>query len=470
MISLRKWQGECVDLVLKHYQQSQKHFLCLATPGAGKSIMAAEVAAQLLIQDKIDFIFCFSPSTAISQGLAQTFKTRLNRAFDGSIGALGASYTYQSLQFFDNSFWSLLTSHRVFVVFDEIHHCAGLNIADANAWGEEIIKHIQSQAKYTLSLTGTPWRSDNLPISLSTYNHTNSKIKCHYTYGLKQAVKDKVCRTPNIVLIDNGKIISKSSESEVHHFSSIREYLDGPFGAYQNIITDKACMRYLLNSGINKLETIQAKKVNAAGLVVASSIDHAIQLHSIISNEFKKEAVIVTHKHDNSSDIINNFRNSTTDWIISVGMISEGTDIPRLQVCCHLSKVKTELYFRQVLGRVLRVNEGINQEAWLYTFAEPNLIKYAYRVAEEIPEKEVILKNSMPYHNQVIATQENKLFFNKLQPLESLDMGAWGTSKAMKKSSKTTRSAHQCITFDEHYFDIVGDFRQQVIDVLRFQG
>ena len=35
-------------------------------------------------------------------------------------------------------------------------------------------------------------------------------------------------------------------------------------------------------------------------------------------------------------------------------MISEGTDIPRLRVCCHLSRIRTELRYRQVLGRILR--------------------------------------------------------------------------------------------------------------------
>ncbi|MBF4218406.1 DEAD/DEAH box helicase family protein, partial [Vibrio anguillarum] len=103
---LRQWQSECAELALNHYQQGQRHFLCLATPGAGKSVMAAEVASRLFEKDNIDFVICFSPSTAISQGLARTFKSRLNCRFDGMIGALGASYTYQSLPFFDESFWA----------------------------------------------------------------------------------------------------------------------------------------------------------------------------------------------------------------------------------------------------------------------------------------------------------------------------------------------------------------------------
>ncbi|MBF4218220.1 diguanylate cyclase, partial [Vibrio anguillarum] len=123
---------------------------------------------------------------------------------------------------------------------------------------------------------------------------------------------------------------------------------------------------------------------------------HAMKIHTMISNEFKKGSVVVTYKHDDPSGIIDNFRSNDIDWIVSVGMISEGTDIPRLQVCCHLSKVKTELYFRQVLGRILRVNQGTNQDAWLYTFAEPNLVKYAHQIAEEIPEHNVVLREDMP--------------------------------------------------------------------------
>ncbi len=99
---------------------------------------------------------------------------------------------------------------------------------------------------------------------------------------------------------------------------------------------------------------------------------------------------MVTYKHDDPAGKINHFRHSEAEWIVSVGMVSEGTDIPRLQVCCHLSRVKTELHFRQVLGRILRVNRGDNQEAWLYTFAEPNLVKYAHRVDKEIPEQNLL--------------------------------------------------------------------------------
>lgn len=469
MMLLRQWQSECTELALNRYQKGQHHFLCLATPGAGKSVMAAEVASRLFQKDKIDFVLCFSPSSAISKGLSRTFKARLNCRFDGVIGALGASYTYQCLPFFDESFWTLLRNHRVLVVFDEIHHCAGLNIAEANAWGKTIIEHIQSHARYTLSLTGTPWRSDKAPISLSSYNTANTKIECDYIYGLSQAVKDGVCRLPNIVLVDNDQITATSSESEARYFSSISDYLDEPCARYQSIINDDTCMRYLIKSGIATLEAIQQKKSNAAGLVVASSIEHAIRLHAIISGEFKKKAAIVTYKHDDPPSIIDDFRSNDTDWIVSVGMISEGTDIPRLQVCCHLSNVKTELYFRQVLGRILRINQGLNQEAWLYTFAEPNLVKYAHRVAEEIPEHNVLHHKHIDAKSSTLPKKHEPQPSNDTRQDDSLDMDRWEASRTTQKDQKSANLMSQNSESNNHYFDIVGDFRQQIVDVFRYQ-
>jgi superfamily II DNA or RNA helicase len=95
------------------------------------------------------------------------------------------------------------------VIFDEVHHCAGSTLENANAWGEEIIANIQSQATYTLALTGTPWRTDKAPIPLSRYFGPDNKIQCDYIYGLKEAVRDRVCRNPKIVLIDNDFILNR---------------------------------------------------------------------------------------------------------------------------------------------------------------------------------------------------------------------------------------------------------------------
>ena len=111
---------------------------------------------------------------------------------------------------------------------------------------------------------------------------------------------------------------------------------------------------------------------------------------TILENICGEIPAIVTYMHEDSQQAIQQFRNANTKWIVSVGMISEGTDIPRLQVCCHLTRVKTELYFRQVLGRILRVQNNAHEDALLLMPAEPKLMEFAHRIAEDIPSSSAV--------------------------------------------------------------------------------
>jgi superfamily II DNA or RNA helicase len=95
---------------------------------------------------------------------------------------------------------------------------------------------------------------------------------------------------------------------------------------------------------------------------------------------------VVTTKTPDAQQVINGFKNSDCRWIVAVGMISEGTDIPRLQVCCYLSRIRTELHYRQVLGRVLRRMGEIDDQAWLFVLAEPTLKRFSQRIADDLPE------------------------------------------------------------------------------------
>ena len=460
---LRHWQSECSDLVIQHYEKINKHFLCLATPGAGKTVMAAEVAMRLYEQGKIDFILCFSPSVQISQNIKKTLTQRFNANFDGLIGSIGGSYTYQSTLSIDAKFWQLLNKNRVLVIFDEIHHCAGSSIENANAWGEEILEHVEQQATYTLALSGTPWRSDNLPIVLAKYFSEDNILKCDYMYGLGEAIRDKVCRKPKIVLVDNEKISAVDKSNETKEFNSFKELLSEGVIPYQSIITNKEVMTYILKKGCHKLAYLRKENPRAAGLVVASNIQHAKDIVHLLQNEFNQSAIVVTYQQDKSQQIIEDFRHSDHQWIVSVSMISEGTDIPRLQVCCHLSRVKTELYFRQVLGRVLRINDAQNQEAWLYTFAEPKLIEFANRIEQEIPEETVLIKEYYPEDTKDFPSTNLK---NNLRVNQTIELGGnneknIGLQEIKLLNEYTEKEVGTNIKSIN--FDIIGKYREQVI-------
>jgi superfamily II DNA or RNA helicase len=401
-MKLRQWQAECINLALTQYQNGTSHFLALATPGAGKTLMASALADLLLKNNMVDLIICFSPSSIVSQDFSASLQLKTQERFDGLIGARGRSLTYQNLQYLDVNFWQLFERYRVFVIFDEIHHCAGSNIDNANAWGEQIILNIQDKAKFTLALTGTPWRSDAAPIVLSNYIHPSNKISCDYVYGLSEAITDYVCRVPQIIAIDNNNI-SVVDDVETKRFSSFKSLLMESVVPYQEIIENEAVIKYVISSAHKKLSSIRVKNEDAAGLIVASSVEHARQISTLMKTCFNEDSVVVTYRESEPTSIIQQFRHAQTKWIISVGMISEGTNIPRLQICCHLTNIKTEMHFRQILGRILRMTDSKNQEAIMYMPAEPKLLEYAYRVKHDVPFEADVVK----FEKMKTVLQEN---------------------------------------------------------------
>jgi len=459
---LRVWQKECLSAVKKHYSKRYKHFFCLATPGAGKTVLASEVAAYLFESSQIDFVICFSPSLEVANGIKKSFSKRLNCNFDGVIGSVGCSYTYQNMRFFNDDYWKLLRNNRVLVVFDEIHHCAGSSLDDSNVWGQDIVKNIQEQAAFTLALTGTPWRSDLLPISLATYSDPDNKIQCNFTYSLQRAVNDGVCRNPKIVLIDNEEISVTTSKQEIKTYTSLKALLKNPSISYQELIKHEAVINYIIAQGVNKLAAIRLYNPYAAGLIVASSVEHAEQIFTLLTEAFNQSATIVTYKENNPSDKINHFRFNNTQWIVSVGMVSEGTDIPRLQVCCHLSRVKTELYFRQVLGRILRGGNSDNEEAWLFTLAEEKLSIFANRIDQELPDVCVLIRSNT-VANDFSITEKNKkteLISNNILPIPTIKLlGELFSSTRLNADHHPQNNLH-----DQAHLQIFGGFRERLIE------
>ncbi len=388
MIELRNWQREAIEAALEKFEASYSHFLCLATPGAGKTVMASALANILIKTGKVDLVLCFSPSTVVANDFKVELEAITGRRFCGGLGASGSSLTYQSMRYLDTQFWTLLETFNVFVILDEIHHCAGDDTQNANAWGEQVLMNIQGKARYTMALTGTPWRSDAIPIALANYVSKDNRLLVDYRYDLTQAIKDGVCRSPHITLLDN-ELINVIENKNKRSFTSIAEFLFKSGLSYFEIITHNEIIREILKHGIIQLNKERRISPDAGGLIVAASVSHAGQIQLLLA-ELGESSEVVTYQEDDPESLIRQFKRSYQKWIISIGMISEGTNIPRLRVCCYLSLVTTELYFRQVLGRVLRSQYTPVETGYLIVPAHPRLLEYSNRIAEEVPHYAVV--------------------------------------------------------------------------------
>lgn len=467
-MSLRQWQSTCIRKALVKYNNGHRHFLCLATPAAGKTRMASTLAGLLLQKDKIDLVLCFSPSVIVATDFQSALEHQIHLPMDGRLGSKGQSLTYQSMLTQDEKFWALFDRYRIFAIFDEIHHCAGDSPENANAWGHQIIERIQGRAAFTLALTGTPWRSDRIPISLANYT-LEDKVHCDFIYGLRDAVKDNVCRAPVITLVDNDRIhLQSGSEEKV--FTCFADLLKQSDCSYQELIRNEALIAYLLEQSSNKLRALRRQHADAGGLIVAASVEHAYRIADILQRRTGETAVIATYMGDNPQAAITAFRASSEPWIISVGMVSEGTNIPRLRVCCHLTRVKTELHFRQVLGRILRL-DGIHAgDSYLYVPAEPSLAEYAGRVIEEIPEAGVLRRDVMP--SVLVADELSKpLAQSELPGVEvntlHLDFNEPTSPSFASQDINSIPKGSLLATYYEANINMFGRFRQELLTLQR---
>lgn len=360
--------------------------------------MSAELARRMLDEGAIDLVICFAPSREVVQGFQSTLEFTVGKRFDGKLGAYGAALTYQAMDHLKDDFWALFRNYRVLAIFDEIHHCAETEPGHANRWGQLIVQRIQDHATYTLALSGTPWRSDELGIALARYSTPEGHLICDFRYSLSDAVTDKVCRSPRIVVMDNDDVrltVSTAANQKTRKFDCVAGLLRDSLVRYQDLLDNQQAQQYMLQTANEKLDELRLTVPDAAGLIVASTIEHACLVAEVLET-LNQSVMVVTSDSPDARNQIHQFRKGNQRWIVAVGMVAEGTDIPRIQMCCHLTRIRTELHFRQVLGRALRRRGESDALAWMYIYAEPTLTEFASRVADDLPLDRSVLSISHP--------------------------------------------------------------------------
>src|SRR5262249_30419991 len=98
-----------------------------------------------------------------------------------------------------------------------------------------------------------------------------------------------------------------------------------------------------------------------------------------------EKPILVHSQSANAEGLIKAFRNTDKRWLVSVAMVSEGVDIPRLRVLVYLPSALTELAFRQSIGRVVR-SAGFDDDTHAYVVmpAFETFTEYARRVEAEM--------------------------------------------------------------------------------------
>ena len=203
---LRAWQAEALQ---QYLDRNPKDFLAVATPGAGKTTFALTVAAELLQRRTIERITVVTPTEHLKVQWAEAADRAgiaLDPSFSGRKGRTNKDYqgvavTYAGVATNPLAMRVRTERFRTLVILDEIHHGG-----DALSWGDGI-REAFDPATRRLSLTGTPFRSDDNPIPFVTYTDSPGGLQSEadYTYGYGQALADHVVR-PVLFMAYSGEL------------------------------------------------------------------------------------------------------------------------------------------------------------------------------------------------------------------------------------------------------------------------
>jgi superfamily II DNA or RNA helicase len=380
---LRAWQLAALEVLDRHDGGS---FLASATPAAGKTTFGLHVAHRMLSRGEVDRVVVVAPTTHICRQWAldaarygiDLEPNRPNSAGPEPRDRHGVSVTYQTLAAGPAMHRKRAAAVRTLLIADEPHH-----MGDQAAWGRSAMEAFEP-ARLRLLLSGTPFRSDNSAIPFVEYDG-DGVSRADYTYSYTQALLDKVCRPVTFCTYDGD--MEWMSDGRLRHadFSVVLPPVESARRLRTALDADGDWMTEVLRDADARLKEIRGgDHPDAGALVIAADKEHAEKIAGRLGRMTGRKPPIVTSDDPGASKRIAAFSNGTEPWLVSVLMVSEGVDIPRLRVGVYATAARTELFFRQVVGRFIRRTVRPRaQMAYLFMPADPRLKQLAVAIEEE---------------------------------------------------------------------------------------
>ncbi len=404
----RIWQQQLIQLLRRRLNQSSDQgidVLVHAGPGAGKTLGALLGVRKMKDEGRLSKCIIFTHRKTIkSQWLKTSRLVNLDILDFESIeenhqlptSTDGWLVTYQAASRHFNLLKSLINSHQdngLISIADEAHHL-GLDPdePEGQVWGNTFLD-LTRNCRLRLGLTGTPFRADNLAFCSAKKMVVQSDGK-----SLEQITPD-LCVEPKELIevgdvrplefwFQDGSVMHLKAGSAIHEISNLSSENRESWRA-RNLrkairLSDSSSIAvHLLLKARHQLDKVRKKHSNAAGLVIAKDIDHAVSISNLLKEEGDRVDLIHSQE-SNASEKLSQFQKGNSDWLVSVDMCSEGFDAPRLRVVAYLTTVVTKSRFLQGITRAVRMCstrsslEAVPRDpSYIYAPADPLLINFA---------------------------------------------------------------------------------------------
>jgi superfamily II DNA or RNA helicase len=360
-------------------------FLASATPAAGKTTFGLRVAHDMLAAGRVRRVVVAAPTTHICRQWAldaarygiDLEPNRPNADGPEPADRHGVALTYQTIAAAPR-LHARGAQRPTLLIADEPHH-----MGDQAAWGVRT-RAAFADAELRLLLSGTPFRSDNDAIPWVVYDD-GGLSSADYAYGYSQALVDGVCRPITFLPYDGEMEWRSDGQRRRADFDTVLPPAESARRLRTALDPAGDWMGEVLRDADARLSEVRAGgDRRAGGLVIASDQAHARAIAERLARVAGERPELVMSDEPEAGARLAAFAGSRRRWLVSVLMVSEGVDIPRLRVGVYATAARTELFFRQVVGRFVRRTPGAGpQMSYLLLPADPKLKQLAFQIEEE---------------------------------------------------------------------------------------
>jgi superfamily II DNA or RNA helicase len=329
--SLRPYQQEALDSVIKFANNGVNRQLVVLPTGAGKTVIFSHLP--IIKSDSLPMLVLAHRGELLDQARNKIMASNPNLSVEieqaerkagyadvvvASVATLGRNNTPRIMAYPQNYFKS--------IVIDEAHHAAAPSY-------RRIIDYFD--CNFILGVTATPQRSDSTRL-------VDVFEEIVYYKSIQDLIEDKwLCPLVGYRVKTNTDLSEVEIVNGDYAQAKLEDAVDNPernasiVAAYFNLAMDEKA------------------------LVFASGVRHAENLAlSFRQASVEAEVIVGTTPQEERNSILARFAEGTLKVVVNVGVLTEGFDEPSVQAIILAKPTRSTLLYTQIVGRGTRLHES----------------------------------------------------------------------------------------------------------------
>lgn len=395
----RPYQKRAIDAAIQWIKKNTEPCLLDLATAAGKSIIAALLADEIIKMSNGKKVLCLCPDSRLVKQNAEAYSL-ISDEYSIYSASIGKSLRHKFVVATEGTFISIANKTNgefCAVIMDEADR-----ITNTNKKIIEILREKNPNLR-VIGMTGSPWRTKEGYIYEIDLNNSIVEETTNPYY------KKVVARVTPKELIDLGfatppKLIPVSEKYETE---GIKLNSSGTFN--QDDIDQAFVGRGNKTAAVVQDIVNKANERSARGvLIYAATIDHCHEIMESLPNY--NSAMIHGGMSDaHNKQAVQDLRDQKIKYLVNVGMAAVGLSVNHIDIVAFLRLTESSRFYTQVLGRGMRLDDG-KLDFWVldYTANIENLFPSGDLFAPEIvaygkkpSKKETILCPDCGNENQV---------------------------------------------------------------------